>query len=179
MSTPRTTFLRLHTTEDRAFLRIMKPIFAAQTANVKVNEGFWWRARALEIYPANFTVKFPLRRNGKWDRSRVLRPTCPLSPLYTQCGFLDFLPDLSSRSPPLISALFNAILFSRVSKPLLRRHLTYSPLLFCHSGKEGGRAICRIILREEQNLFRIFNCGFTVREKSYSWFIDPSRVRAR
>lgn len=82
---------------NRVFFRIMKPICAARTANVKVNEGFWTRAVG-NIYSANFTVKFPLCRKREMGLV-VLRPTCPLSPLYAPRP--DFLSDLSSHPRPL------------------------------------------------------------------------------
>jgi len=81
---------------DRVFFRIMKPICAARTANVKVNEGFWTRAVG-NIYSANFTVKFPLCRKREMGLV-VLRETCPLSPFYALWS--DFWSDLSSHSRP-------------------------------------------------------------------------------
>jgi len=78
---------------DRVFFRIMKPICAARTANVKVNEGFWTRAVG-NIYSTNFTVKFPLCRKREMGLV-VLRGTCPFYALWS-----DFWSDLSSHSRP-------------------------------------------------------------------------------
>lgn len=78
------------------------------------------------IYSANFTVKFPFCKNGEMA-PLVLRPTCPLSPLCAPRP--DFLPDLSSHTLALISALFNAAPFPlvRISSPYFMSPLSCRP----------------------------------------------------
>lgn len=84
------------------------------------------------IYSANFTVKFPLCRKREMGLV-VLRPTCPLSPLYAPRP--DFLSDLSSHSRPLfrhyltwtstpVPNLFLVLYIS--SFPLLERAICHS-----------------------------------------------------
>lgn len=124
----------------------MKPICASWTANVKVNEGFWSRA-AENIYSANFTVKFPLCRNGKWNWSYYDRHVrCLRYMLRDPTFYLIYRHTLV-----LISALFNAFLVADLLSPYFM-----SPLS-CHSSE---LFVTRVILRRTKS-FQIFNCKFT------------------
>lgn len=142
---------------DRLFFRIMKPICAARTANVKVNEGFWSiRAREREhIYSANFTVKFPLCRKREMETGRI---TTDMSVVSVICS---------------TARLF--VWFIVTLSPLFRHYLTWEPLStrseslrlvpYISSFPLLERAICHSrYLYGRTKSFQIFNCGFKTEE---------------
>lgn len=142
---------------DRVFLRLMKPICASWTANVKVNEGFWSRA-AENIYSANFTVKFPLCRNGKWNWSYYDRHVRCLRYMLREPTFCL----IYRHTLVLISALFNALLVADLFA-----------LLYVPSFLPLERAICHSRYPRKNEIFPDFQLRIHVRRDTFPpWFVD-------
>lgn len=156
---------------NRVFLRIMKPIFAARTANVKVNEGFWSPRAQRETY---IFREFRRKISALQEREMgpvVLRPTCPLSLLYAPCGFRLFcLIYRQALSHPFISALFNTIFFLQVV-PRLFAILHFSPFL-AQLSRESELFVSNLLSfeRSKISLFPHFQLQIRVREKK---FVSP------